>query len=125
MNVAILINGDRGVYIVKKLSYVKYINLKGIIYSDLKKKRYFENNLKKFKKKLFFQKKINSKKNEKKLKSLNLDIILIAGFSQILKKHIINKAKNCNKFAWRTGKKVQRRFTFELASYSWREKDRN
>ena len=38
MNVAILINGDRGVYIVKKLSYVKYINLKGIIYSDLKKK---------------------------------------------------------------------------------------
>ncbi len=93
MNVAILINGDRGVYIVKKLSYVKSINLKGIIYSDLKKKRYFENNLKKFKKKLFFQKKINSKKNEKKLKSLNLDIILIAGFSQILKKHIINKAK--------------------------------
>ena len=38
MNVAILINGDRGVYIVKKLSYVKSINLKGIIYSDLKKK---------------------------------------------------------------------------------------
>ena len=28
MNVAILINGDRGVYIVKKLSYVKSINLK-------------------------------------------------------------------------------------------------
>ena len=91
MNVAILINGDRGVYIVKKLSYVKSINLKGIIYSDLKK-RYFENNLKKFKKKLFFQKKL-IQKNEKKLKSLNLDIILIAGFSQILKKHIINKAK--------------------------------
>lgn len=93
MNLVILVNGPRGVYIAKRLVKIKYLNIKGILYSDKRKKKFLENSLKKLKKKFIYQKKINSKISEKLLKSLNLDLILIAGYSQILKKNILKQAK--------------------------------
>ena len=93
MKIALLINGTRSVHKTKKLNQLKFIEIKSIVYSQKNKKNYFLKSMKKFKKKLNFLKNINSKKSEKFLKSQDLDIILIAGYSQILKSNILKLAK--------------------------------
>ncbi len=93
MNIAILINGPRGVHVIKNLRKINFVHIKSIVYSQKNKKKYFLKSLKKFKKKLNFFIDINSKKTEKFFRSLDLDLILIAGYSQILKGNILKLAK--------------------------------
>lgn len=93
MNIAILINGPRGVHVIKNLKQINFIHIKSIVYSQKNKKKYFLKSIKKFRKNLNFFKDINSKKTEKFLHSLDLDLILIAGYSQILKGNILKLAK--------------------------------
>ena len=93
MNIALLINGPRGVQVIKNLKKINFIHIKSIVYSQKNKKKYFLKSLKTFRKNLNFFKDINSKKAEKFLRSLDLDLILIAGYPQILKSNILKLAK--------------------------------
>ena len=57
MNLVILVNGPRGVYIAKRLVKIKYLNIKGILYSDKRKKKIFRKFFKEVKKKIYLSKK--------------------------------------------------------------------
>ena len=91
MNYLTFINGDRGIFVLKKLIKLKKYNPQGIIYckKNLKKK------LNVFSKKInkIYLEDINSLKSEKILKGLKTDIFLIAGYPQILKKKIFSIPK--------------------------------
>ena len=86
MNYLIFINGDRGIFVLKKLIKLKEYNPQGIIYFKKSLKKKFNIFSKKIDK--IYLKDINSLKSEKALKYLNTDIFLIAGYPQILKKKI-------------------------------------
>lgn len=88
MKYILFVNGERGLFILKKLLGIKHYKLQQVIYCNIKIKK----DLKKFinLKKTFFLKNVNSKISQKKLKNFNTNLFIISGYPQIFKEHILN-----------------------------------
>jgi len=91
MNYTIFLNGERGLYILKKILKIKKYKLNSVICcrSEIRKK------IKKIinSKKIVLIENINSDDSFLKLKSLNDDLFIIAGYPQIFSKRIFTIPK--------------------------------
>ena len=86
LKIAIFANGERGLKVIKELIAKKY-EIKAVVYPPNKKIFFIKNN---FKFEIFSENNINSPDFIKKIRVFNLDVIIVAGFSTILKDQIIS-----------------------------------
>ena len=91
MNYVFFLNGQRGLFVLKKLIKSKKFNLDKAVICNKSIVEKLKNIINK--KKIIYIKDINSKKSFKLLKKLNTDIFVVSGYPQIFKRQIFKLPK--------------------------------